>query len=156
MRRISSRTAFWYKRIFPIVWFGVLALFVVIGVFTSTLSDGMQGVPFMPFVIVPAVMAVIGYVIMKKLIFDLVDEVWDDGAALVVRDKGREDRIALSNIMNVSYSPLINPPRVTLMLRQPSNFGSEINFIAPLRFIPFAKSPLIEDLIRRVDAARRK
>jgi hypothetical protein len=153
MRRISSRGTFWYKRIFPIVWFGVLALFIVIDVFTSTFSYGTQEVPF---IIVPAVMAVIGYVIMKKLIFDLADQVWDDGAALVVRDKGREDRIALSNIMNVSYSPLTNPPRVTLTLRQPSNFGAEISFIAPVRFIPFAKSPLIEDLIRRVDAARRK
>jgi len=153
MRRISSRTTFWYKRVFPIVWFGVLALFITVGVFSSAFGNGTQLVPF---IVMPAVMAVIGYVIMKKVVFDLVDEVWDDGAALIVRDKGREDRIALSNIMNVSYSPLMNPPRVTLMLRQPSNFGSEITFSAPIRFAPFAKSPVIEDLIRRVDAARRK
>jgi hypothetical protein len=101
-------------------------------------------------------MAVFGYVIMKKLVLDLVDEVWDDGSALIVRNKGQDDRIALSNIMNVSYSPSINPPRVTLMLRQPSIFGIEISFSAPVRFMPFTKSPLIEDLIRRVDAARRK
>ena len=153
MRRISSRTTFWYKRVFPIVWFGVLALFVTVGVFSSAFGNGTQLVPF---IVMPAVMAVIGYVIMKKVVFDLVDEVWDDGAMLVVRDKGREERIALSNIMNVSYSPLMNPPRVTLMLRQPSNFGSEITFSAPIRFAPFAKSPVIEDLIRRVDATRRK
>jgi hypothetical protein len=153
MRRISSRTTFWYKRIFPIIWFGLLALFIVVGVFSITFGHGTQLVPF---IVMPAVMAVIGYAIMKKLVFDLVDEVWDDGAMLIVRDKGREDRIALSNIMNVSYSPLINPPRVTLTLRQPSNFGTEISFTAPIRFVPFAKSPVIEDLIRRVDAARRK
>ena len=152
MRRISSRATFWYKRIFPIIWFGLLALFIVNGLFTSTLSDGMQQVPI---IIIPVVMVLIGYVIMKKLIFDLVDEVWDDGASLIVRDKGREDRITLSNIMNVSYSPLINPPRVTLTLRQPSNFGTEITFSAPIRFAPFAKSPIIEDLIRRVDAVRK-
>jgi hypothetical protein len=51
---------------------------------------------------------------------------------------------------------MINPPRVTLTLRQPSIFGTEVSFSAPVRFIPFAKSPLVEDLIRRVDAARRK
>ena len=154
MRRISSRATFWYKRVFPIIWFGLLALFIAVGVFTSTLNGGMQQLPF---IIIPVVMVLIGYVIMKKFVFDLVDEVWDDGAALIVRDKGREDRIALSNIMNISYSPLINPPRVTPMLRQPSNFGTEITFSAPVRFVPsFAKSPVIEDLIRRVDAARRK
>src|SRR5215470_7833381 len=154
MRRISSRATFWYKRIFPIIWFGVLALFIAGGVFSSTFTNGTQLVPF---IVMPAVMAVIGYVIMKKLVFDLVDEVWDDGAALVVRDKGREDRIALSNIVNISYSPMVNPPRVTLTLRQPTNhFGTEINFSAPIRFVPFAKSELIEELIRRVDATRRK
>jgi hypothetical protein len=153
MRRISSRTTFWYKWIFPIVWFGFLALFFAGGVLTNVLNNRTQLVPF---IVLPAVMAVVGYVIMKKLVLDLVDEVWDDGVALVVRDRGREDRIALSNIMNVSYSPLINPPRVTLMLRQPSNFGAEISFSAPVRFVPFAKSPVIEDLIHRIDAARRK
>jgi hypothetical protein len=153
MRRISSRLTFWYKRVFPIIWFGLLAVFVAVGVFASAYNDRTQ---LMPFIVIPTLMVVFGYLIMKKLVFDLVDEVWDDGAALIVRDKGREDRIALSNIMNVSYSQFVNPPRVTLMLRQPSNFGSEISFSAPVRFVPFAKSPLIEDLIRRVDAARRK
>jgi hypothetical protein len=153
MRRISSRTTFWYKWIFPIIWFGGLAAFAGAALFTSIAHSGTQ---FFPFVIMPVLMAVFGYILMKKLIFDLVDEVWDDGSSLIIRNRGEEDRVALSNIMNVSYSPLINPPRVTLTLRQPSNFGNEISFSAPVRFIPFAKSPLIEDLIRRIDAARRK
>src|SRR5215475_11228936 len=116
MRRISSRATFLYKRVFPIVWFGLLAVLSAIGVFAIAPYDRTL---LMPFIVTPALMAAIGYVIMKKLFFDLVDEVWDDGGALIVRDKGREDRIALSNIMNVSYSRFFNPPRVTLMLRQP-------------------------------------
>jgi len=152
MRRISSRATFWFKRIFPIIWFGFLALFIVVA-----LLSGMGGDQAMVlgFVVVPVLMAVFGYVIMKKLVFDLVDEVWDDGAALVIRNRGQEDRVRLSDIINVSYSPLINPPRVSLMLRKPSLFGTEVTFSAPVRFIPFAKSPVVEDLIRRVDAARR-
>jgi len=153
MRRISSRTTFWYKWIFPIVWFGGLAAFAGSEVLTSVQHNGTQ---FFPFIIFPVLMAVFGYILMKKLIFDLVDEVWDDGTSLIIRNRGEEDRVALSNIMNVSYSPLINPPRVTLTLRQPSTFGAEISFSAPVRFVPFAKSPVIEDLILRVDAARRK
>jgi len=152
MRRISSRATFWFKRIFPIIWFGFLALFIVVA-----LLSGMGGDQAMVlgFVVVPVLMAVFGYVIMKKLVFDLVDEVWDDGASLVIRNHGQEDRVRFSDIINVSYSPLINPPRVTLMLRKPSIFGTEVTFSAPVRFIPFAKSPVVEDLIRRVDAARR-
>jgi hypothetical protein len=152
MRRISSKATFWYKRIFPIVWFGIVGLVIAVGLLANVIADQSQ---FVFFLVAPIIMAALGYVIMKKVIFDLVDEVWDDGAALLVRDKGREDRIALSNIMNVSYSPLVNPPRVTLLLRKPSIFGTEVTFSAPARFVPFAKSPVIEDLIRRVDAARK-
>jgi hypothetical protein len=152
MRRISSKITFLYKRIFPVVWFGFLAVFAAAALIAGPDGQGQS----LPFLIMPIFMAVLGYVVMRMFVFNLVDEVWDDGAALIVRDKGREDRVALSNIMNVSYSPFINPPRVTLMLRQPSNFGSEISFGAPASFLPFAKSPVIEDLIRRVDAARRQ
>ena|SRR5437867_3764053 len=153
MRRISSRTTFFYKWIFPIVWFGVLAVIAGAMLLTNAVFSPTQSFPV---VILPVLMAVVGYVLMKKLVFDLVDEVWDDCTSLIIRNRGVEDRVPLSNIMNVSYSPLINPPRVTLTLRQPSNFGSEISFSAPVRFLPFAKSPVIEDLILRVDAARRK
>lgn len=107
------------------------------------------------FLILPLVMAAFGYFLMKNLIFNLVDAVWDLGTELLVKNNGRETRIALREIINVSYSALTNPQRVTLTLRQPSIFGKEVTFAAPTVWIPFAKSPIIEDLIHRVDAARR-
>jgi len=153
MRRLSSRTTFYYKRIFPIVWFGILGIFVVVG--ASGALSGKGGFPPM-FLIMPIVMAVVGYFFMKKLVFDLVDEVLDDGNALVVRNGDQEAHIALSEIMNVSYSPLMNPPRVTLSLRQPGIFGDRVTFCAPVRFVPFSTSPVIDELIARIDAARRR
>ena len=101
-------------------------------------------------------MIVGGYFFMKKLVFDLVDEVWDDGNSLVIRNRGDEERIALSDIKNVSYSPFTNPPRVTLSVRRPTVFGEEIAFNAPTRIVPFSTSPVIKDLIERIDLARRK
>jgi hypothetical protein len=152
MRRISSRTTFFNKRIFPAIWFGFLIL--------------MAGVPFvfgqnqsaspLSFVVMPAIMAVVGIFIMRKLVFDLVDEVWDDGDALLIKNRGEEERIPLSDIKNVSYSPYMNPPRVTLSLRRPSRFGEQITFAAPIRLVPFATSPVINELIERVDAARQR
>ena len=106
------------------------------------------------FLIVPIFMGVIGYFVMKKLVFDLADEVSDDGDSLVVRFGIEEERIPLSQIMNVSYSYMSNPARVTLTLRTPGRFGKEITFSPPQRFVPFAKSPIIADLIERIDAAR--
>jgi hypothetical protein len=146
MRRISSDWTFFYKRVFPALWFGFLAVFVGIGVVNG------QG-PFV--VIVPIAMIGFGYFIMQKLVFDLVDEVCDDGDALVVKNRGQEQRIALADIKNVNYSPFVSPPRVTLSLRRPTVFGEQITFCAPVRLVPFSASPVIADLIERVDRARR-
>jgi hypothetical protein len=55
----------------------------------------------------------------------------------------------------VSYSQFINPPRVTLLLRNPGQFGDRVTFCAPATFMPLSASPIIDELIQRVDAARR-
>lgn len=144
MRLISSRATFFHKRVFPLIWFGFLAVFAL----TAVIGRG----PL--FVLVPvSVMAVFGFFIMKKLVFDLVDQVWDEGAELRIRNRGREVRVPLAEIVNISYSPL-NPQRATLSLREATLLGREIAFVPPTVWIPFARSPLIDDLIQRVDEAR--
>jgi hypothetical protein len=153
MIQISSKGTFFYKRVFPIFWFGFLILFVVI---PTVVGFNTGKYPPPPFLIVPVFMIAVGYFVMRKLIFDLVDVVVDLGDALLVKNGNQEDRIALFNIVNVNYSPLVNPPRVTLSLRKPSKFGAQVAFCAPVRFVPFAPSPVIDALIARVDAARRR
>jgi hypothetical protein len=153
MSRISSRTTFFYKRVFPIIWFGGLLLFIAFGSIGALRSERS---PSLLFLIVPLLMVAFGYFIMKKMIFDLVDEVVDVGDALMIRNGGRQERVALSNVMNVSYSPFVNPPRVTLSLRTPGAFGSRVTFCAPIRLVPFSSSPVIDALIERIDAARRR
>jgi hypothetical protein len=152
MRRISSRLTFLYKRVFPVVWFGS-TLFLGISLFVVPRSSQTATLPF---VIMPIVMMVFGYFIMTKLVFGLVDEVWDDGDVLVVKNRDQTERIALTDIKNVNYAALINPPRVTLSLRRQSVFGDKVTFCAPLRFVPFSTSPIIDDLIERVDSARQR
>jgi hypothetical protein len=153
MRQISSKWTFFYKYVFPVIWCGFIIVFLIVAVFVPSRSG--QGLPI-PALIVPIIMLGFGYALMKKLIFDLADEVWDDGSALVVKKGGQEERIALSDIKNVNYSTMSSPPRVVLSLRRPSVFGEQLAFCAPIRFIPFATSPVIDDLIERIDVARRK
>jgi len=144
---------FFHKRIFPVIWFGFLAVFVT----TALLAPSSRGAqPPLPFIIIPLFMAGFGYWIMKKLIFNLVDEVLDAGNALVVRNGGKEERIALSDIKNINYSPYVSPPQVILSVRRPTVFGDTISFCAPVRLVPFSSSPAIQELIDRVDAARQK
>jgi hypothetical protein len=153
MRRMSSKWTFFYKRVFPVVWFGFLALFLGISLFVVPRSSQAATLPFL---IMPIVMMVLGYFIMTKFVFDLVDEVWDDGDVLVVKNRDQTERIALADIKNVNYAAMINPPRVALSLRRRSVFGDKVTFCAPIRFVPFSTSPIIDELIERIDSARQR
>ena len=51
--------------------------------------------------VVPVVLAIVGYQFMKRMAFNLVDEVFDLGDALLVRKGGQEERIALADIKNL-------------------------------------------------------
>src|SRR5665213_492772 len=151
MQRISSRSTFLYKRIFPLFWFGFLVLFIILPMFGKRPEGGF---PVM-FFVTPVVMAGFGYFLLRKLIFDLADEVSDAGDSLIVRFGSEQERVPLSEIMNVSYTYMTSPSRVTLTVRNPGRFGKEISFCPPQRLLPFAKSPIVTNLIERIDAARR-
>jgi len=107
-----------------------------------------------PLLFIPVLMAGLGYIMFKNFIWPLADEVWDDGDTLIVRIGNQEQRIALSEISDVSYSNYKNVPRVTIVLRQPSIFGPEIIFSPPATLLPFAGNSVIEELIERINAKR--
>jgi hypothetical protein len=151
MKRISSKMTFFYKRIFPVVMLGFLLLFVT-GSLATQRSANPPPVVF--FFLVAGFIAVMVFFLFRKLILDLVDEVWDAGDALVVRNKGQEERILLPDIINIGYTQFVNPPRVTLWLRTPGRFGEKVSFCPPVGFSPFAESPIVGELVRRVDDAR--
>lgn len=155
MARLSSRWTSYYKRVFPVIWFGFIALFMVLPWLTSWINHQQMRGPPLPILIVPVVMGVFGYLLFRRLLFDLVDEVWDEGDALVARNRGVEQRIALQTIVNVGFSTMTRPERVTLRLREPGPLGQDVTFMPPSRFMPFGRNPIIDELIERVDRARR-
>lgn len=150
MTRISSKSTFYYKRLFPIIWFGFIAFFIA----NSFRSGVAWSEP--TFLIGPCVMAVFGFFLLKKMVWNLADEVQDGGDYLLIRYRGYEDRLPLSNVMNVNASTNMNPPRITLRLVKPGKFGPEVVFSPRMEFTlnPFAKNKVAEDLIVRVDRAR--
>jgi tellurite resistance protein TehA-like permease len=156
MRRISSKMTFFYKRIFPAAWFGFLILIFLLIAVPLFFGGKQTEPPPYPMLVVPLAMMGFGYFFMKKLVSDLVDEVWEDGDSLVVKNRGQEEHIAFGNIKNISYSQFMNPPRVTVVTRTPTTFGDKIAFFTPARFFPLSSSPLIDDLIDRVDQARQR
>src|SRR5215470_724909 len=94
MRRVSSKATVYYKRVFPTLFFGILFLVTLGPELMAMLAGPRAAQPApLPFLIFPAAMAAFTYFIMKRLVFDLVDEVWDDGNSLIVRNAGKEERI---------------------------------------------------------------
>jgi hypothetical protein len=142
MRKISSSWTFVDKRVFPIVWFGSVSLFLVMAIPAVFAGDA----PVVA-LLVPIAMLVFGYLLMKFLVFDLMDEVYLHDDNIVVRNRGDEDRFPVSNILNVDSSTMTNPERITLTLRQPCKFGGSITFSPPKRWWPFKRNPLSLELI---------
>jgi hypothetical protein len=142
------------KWVFPLAWFGFLAFFV----FESLSHD--DSAENLIFIVVPVIMAIVGYFFFKAFVWDLADSVYDHGTFLLVQRRGAEDRVPLENIMNVSSTPFMNPPRVTLRLVRPSSvFGSHISFSPTSPAINFTfsfKNAVAEQLIERAYAARAK
>jgi hypothetical protein len=152
MERISYGGTFLYKVVFPAFWFGLLTLLMAMGVFTAGRKQPI-------FIIQPLLMVVFGYFLFRKLVWTLADEVQDGGDYLLVRKGSIEQRIPMTNIINVSMSQFTNPKRLTLRLRNPCELGDEIAFIPQVpvfQWNPFARNAVVEDLIRRVDQARQE
>ena len=149
MRRISSRYVFVFVRVFPVVWFGGLAVMSAVGVRGMAAGEKIQ----LQVLLAPVAMAACGYFLMRKQYFDLADEVWDAGDYLVVRDAGQEERVALCDIVDVQYSFVFSPQRVTLTLHRPNCVRKKIAFAPPQAWFPFWKDRIVEDLVRRVSAA---
>jgi hypothetical protein len=151
METLSSAQTTFSKRVFPVLWIGMLVLLV----FIAIASHGWRQQPMM--LAAPAFMGVVGVFLFRKLVWDLADEVQDGGSYLLVRKGNIEERVQLANVMNISFSMFANPRRLSLRLRTPGKLGDEISFIPKSPFFgfnPFGRNPVFENLIARVDQAR--
>jgi hypothetical protein len=150
MERISSAGAVFYKWFYPA--FGIVALaFVLAPVITEPRARSN------PTVIIWMILAIVVVIVLLwRFVGSLANEVFDCGDELLVRGRGKEERVNLSSIINVNEIPNSSPPTITLTLDKPSRyFGSEISFSPSST--PSGRlehSRLFEELIRRVDRAR--
>ncbi len=158
MERISSGQTFFMKRIFPVIWLGFVGIGVIVSGIAIFSDKGTHGHPApLSFMLIPVLMLIIGFALFRKLLWDLADSVDDCRDYLLVRRGSIEERVVLTNVLNVSMTQFTNPPRLTLRLRKPGQLGDEIVFIPKspgLRLNPFKRNEIAERLILRVDQAR--
>lgn len=151
MKRISSRQVGFLKFGLPVLFLG-LAVAVVSVMLVAARETPL---PWVAIVSLPVFVLALGAVLMKTLVLDLADEVQDAGDHLVVRKGDITERVPLKEIVNIGWTVLINPPRVTLTLRKAGRLGKEIVFSPRQPIIQLGRNPLVVQLIERVDAARR-
>lgn len=148
---ISSRWTVFYKFVLPLVWIGIGGMFVWSMQASAQPTEGLVALLFfLPF---GAAVAWFYYV----LIWVLADRVTENGDHLLVRRGSVELRIPYSEILNVGYARTSQVPRLGLRLRKAGALGDEILFIplANLSWNPFARNPVVEALIQKIDSARR-
>lgn len=132
----------------------MFACFIVVACGMGVRQELTLGHSPFPFVFGGLVMMGMMYFMFQSYLFDLVDEVWDLGDSLLIKNKGVEDTIALTNIINVNDMTCKNWPRIALMLREPCRFGKEISF-SPEGGRRIGKdSPVTLDLICKIDCLR--
>ena len=146
MKRVSKISII-TKWVFPIFLFGLLTL-VTLGALAS-------GEAKMIAIVMPVFMMLIAFFLIRKPVWDLADEVWDAEDHLLIKKGDKEQKVYLTDIVNVNYTALSTPPRVTIMCRTPGPFGTEVAFTAPTTFNPFTTHPYVKGLIQRVDALRK-
>jgi hypothetical protein len=147
MSLVSSRTTVIAKRVAPCLLFGFLGLYFII-ILASVLAK--QSTP-VGALFVPILPAAFGYGTMKVFIWPLMDEVYDCGEYLLLRNKNIEEKVYFSNISELTYFLMSNAPRVTLTLKAPCKFGSEISFIPKTRIIRFLSNPTVRALRERIE-----
>ena len=149
MKRISTPYTLVIK-LFPFLFCGFCAFFLIL----LLLNGVFQKAPI--FLAVPCAMAIAGYYSWKANFRDLMDEVYDCGDYLLVKKRGEEDTVPLSNIINVNFSTFRRGerPRITLTLSSPGKFGTEISFAPPPNISFPRRNQTAEDLLARAAKAR--
>ncbi len=151
--QISSKSTRFIKRTFPTVFFAILGFVVCAGLVDAL---GKQQPEKLPLLIgPPLVMAVFVYVVFRRFVFDLVDEVWDCGDSILVRNRGREFRFSFADFRDVYYDGRAKPARLTLFLHQRSDIGTMVVLVPVTPYwLVSAEPSLVRELAGRIDAAQ--
>jgi hypothetical protein len=139
MRQISSRLTFFYKFILPAIF--------AIGLINTLLTGNARNLdPTMPPYFVPVIGLVflawslwLGWPVKKVSIF---------GDKLYVSNYRGEIAVPISEIVDVRGNILSDSQRITIYLRNETEFGSKIVFLATYRWSGrWSTHPIVEELL---------
>jgi hypothetical protein len=114
-----------FVKAFDILWFGFAVSWTVFAAVATLLQRFPFGILFVAW---GSLFCAFGYWSLKRD-WKLVDEVCDEGDALLVRKGSVVARITLSDIASIEEKRFVRPPRILLELKQPGSLGVSVSFI---------------------------
>src|SRR5690606_21751086 len=99
--RLSSRLTRWYKRLFPVLCIGIPVAWLIAFLWAvrgGAVVQGDRGVEAMGMGVAGFALGA-GMLLLQKFSLDPVDEVWLEGEELLVRNKGKEVRLPLREVI---------------------------------------------------------
>ncbi len=142
-------STYFHKRVFPKLWLGLAAAGLI-----AAIIIGRNNLPLGSFIAAGTIpLGVFGYAVLKHLVSDVVDEVWDCGNEFVIRNQDIEERIEITDLVTAKYISG-NPQRISLILRRSSVFGMEIIFWPRAEWFPVGAPRIVYELITRIAAAK--
>ena len=139
----------WWKVGFPTVWFGTITIATIRTVFRMVESGRLQYEIFLGVII----LLILGYVVMRYTIGDMVDKAWLKEKYLTVKKDGQTVDVPYHNIEKIVYNRHSRPPSVVLTLSYESEVGEDIAFVPRWDGRFFQKENLfVSELIGKVDS----
>ena len=131
MRVISSALTTFHKRVVPVLWAGVFAVILATSIASrEPAAIVMAGVGLV-------VMGGLALVLLKRLVWDLADEVQDHGDYLVVRRGDEEEQVPLAMFSGVDYADtLFRPWVIPELTTEAKTDGSGTYTVVSLRTYP--------------------
>lgn len=149
MKKISSGSTFFNKKVVPVMWISFVLVLLVAGILSCAYSSKPFKVEQVFFLFGLVLLLLGGLAMFRWLVFCLADEVYYDEESLLVINDKKELRIHYSNIKNIKYI-CSRPPRIELELFCDTELGNALSFSPVCKwFVLRPEHPDILDFIEK-------
>ncbi len=143
MNKISG-SSFIFKFLFPAIWLGIVLSILISSSKTNLLEN--IGVAIFIFVF--------GFFFFKYSSWDLADSVYDKGNSLLFKKGKHEQIVKIKDIIRIDNVIFGYPERIIVNSSIDGPIGKKLVFSPPLRIKFFNQSPVIKELINRIESAK--
>ncbi len=143
MIKISGST-FIFKIFFPIIWIGIVFSILI----TSQEYEFLKNIGIAIFILI------LGFFFFKFSAWDLADSVYDNGDFLLFKKGKKEQQVNIKDIISINNAIGGFPERITIYSSINGDIGKKLVFSPPLRLKYFYQSPVIKELINRIENAK--